>query len=375
MRDLNSSTASFSVIEPGMDERQMALYRAVHDAGDMTVRTDVLYRAIRKADVEKGLAAIKGAEKRRQCCASSASNSRSTAASRAAPDAGPIRSCPANSPTRITAASCCCRPAARTSMWRCKLIAEAGLQTQTHAVGDETIDVVVRITSGSIAERPIRDLRWTIMHLFHPARRRAQEDERAGVMATMQDHPCAPWPQPAPLVGDEHAAYAIPIRKTIDAGVLVGGGTDGPVVPVRSLPVDVVDDDAPGGTATRSAPSNAITAGGADALHHQQCAHHGRGKGARLDRAGQLADIAVLSQDILSCRRSIRETKLMTVVGGKMVYRNGNLRREQKKQRQQRHTKNGEGRPRRYRTDRNAELLELITANAGRRRQALTASR
>src|SRR5262249_44419501 len=58
MHDLNSY-GIVSVIEPGVDERQMALYRAVHDAGEMTVRTDVLYRALRKAEVEKGIAAIK----------------------------------------------------------------------------------------------------------------------------------------------------------------------------------------------------------------------------------------------------------------------------------------------------------------------------
>src|SRR5256885_1537783 len=58
MRDLNSY-GIVGVVEPGVDERQIALYRAMHDAGDMTVRTDVLYRALKKADVEKGIAAIK----------------------------------------------------------------------------------------------------------------------------------------------------------------------------------------------------------------------------------------------------------------------------------------------------------------------------
>src|SRR5207302_5157852 len=58
MHELNSY-GIVGVVEPGVDERQIALYRAVHDAGDMTVRTDVLYRALKKADVEKGIAAIK----------------------------------------------------------------------------------------------------------------------------------------------------------------------------------------------------------------------------------------------------------------------------------------------------------------------------
>src|SRR5262249_28609120 len=50
-----------------------------------------------------------------------------------------------------------------------KLIAEAGLQAQTHAVGDETIDVIVRAYERVNNDRPIRDLRWTTMHLFHPS--------------------------------------------------------------------------------------------------------------------------------------------------------------------------------------------------------------
>jgi hypothetical protein len=50
----------------------MALYRAVHDAGEMTVRTDVLYRALRKADVGEGHRAIRR-RRTTTCCASSAS--------------------------------------------------------------------------------------------------------------------------------------------------------------------------------------------------------------------------------------------------------------------------------------------------------------
>src|SRR5437764_6765617 len=58
MRDLNSY-GIVGVIEPGVNEQQMALYNSLRQAGEMTVRTDVLYRALRKADVERGIAAIK----------------------------------------------------------------------------------------------------------------------------------------------------------------------------------------------------------------------------------------------------------------------------------------------------------------------------
>src|SRR3989440_5385749 len=43
MRDLNSYGIT-GVVEPGVDERAIALYRAAHDAGEMTGGTDVLYR-------------------------------------------------------------------------------------------------------------------------------------------------------------------------------------------------------------------------------------------------------------------------------------------------------------------------------------------
>src|SRR5205807_9440575 len=113
-----------------------------------------------------------------------------------------------------------------------KLIAEAGLQAQTHAVGDETIDVIVRAYERVNREKPIRDLHWTIMHLFHPSDAALKKMAEIGIMATMQDHPVLLGHNQRRWWGDEHAAYAIPMRKTIDAGVLVGGGTDGPVVPV-----------------------------------------------------------------------------------------------------------------------------------------------
>src|SRR5438270_10100258 len=58
MHDLNSY-GIVSVIEPGVNEQQMALYNSLRQAGEMTVRTDVLYRALKKSEVEKGIAAIK----------------------------------------------------------------------------------------------------------------------------------------------------------------------------------------------------------------------------------------------------------------------------------------------------------------------------
>ncbi len=231
MHDLNSY-GLVGVVEPGIDERQIALYRAVHDAGDMTVRTDVLYRAIRKSEVEKGIAAIKaqknddmlrfvgikypldgGVEGGRMTWPYQLVKGEQTDANYR----GVLLLPPGGEDEYVEGL---------------KLIAEAGLQAQTHAVGNETIDVIVRSYGRVNAEKPIRDLRWTIMHLFHPSDEALKKMAEIGIMATMQDHPVLLGHNQRRWWGDEHAAYAIPIRKTIDAGILVGGGTDGPVVPV-----------------------------------------------------------------------------------------------------------------------------------------------
>src|SRR5256885_6318861 len=58
MRDLNSY-GIVGVIEPGVNEQQMALYNSLRQAGEMTARTDVLYRAPKTSEVPKGIAPLK----------------------------------------------------------------------------------------------------------------------------------------------------------------------------------------------------------------------------------------------------------------------------------------------------------------------------
>ena len=207
-----------------------------------------------------------------------------------------------------------------------KLVAEAGLQAQTHAVGDETIDVIVQAYERVNGDRPIRDLNWTIMHLFHPSDAALRKMAAIGILATMQDHPVLLGHNQRRWWGDEHAAKAIPIRKAIDAGVLVGGGTDGPVVPVDPflsmwwMTTRQVLKGYALGIEHAITPKEALTL---------YTINNARIMGVEKERGsiepGKLADLAVLSQDILSVPPdAIRNTKaLMTVVGGKVVYRNG----------------------------------------------------
>src|SRR5437588_12141241 len=168
MRDLNSYGIT-GVVEPGVDERAIAPYRAVHDAGDMTVRTDVLYRALKKSEVEKGIAAIK---------AQNNDEMLRFVGIKFLLDGGveggrmnwPYRIVPGEQPDANYRGVLLLPPGGEDEYVEAlKRIANAGLQAQTHAVGNETIDVIVRSYERVNKEKPTRDLHWTIMHLFHPS--------------------------------------------------------------------------------------------------------------------------------------------------------------------------------------------------------------
>ena len=325
MANLNSY-GIVGVVEPGIDERQINLYRALHDSGQMTVRTDVLYRATKKSEVEKGIEVLKSQP---------SSDMLRFVGIKFPLDGGveggrmswPYRIVPGEQTDPKYRGMLLLPPGGEAEYVEAlKAVARAGLQAQTHAVGDETIDVIVRAYDQVNRDVPIKPLNWTIMHLFHPSDAALKAMTAIGIHATMQDHPVLLGHNQIRWWVDDHAAYAIPIRKTIDAGVLVGGGTDGPVVPVdpylsmwwmttRQVLKGYV-----------LGAEHAITAKEALQLY---TINNARIQGVEKDRGsiepGKLADVAVLSQDILSVAPdAIRGTRAhMTIVGGRIVYRSG----------------------------------------------------
>ena len=325
MRELNSY-GIVGVVEPGVNEQQIALYRRVHDAGEMTVRTDVLYRAMRKAEVEKGIAALK-AEKNSDMLRFVGIKFPLDGGVEGGRMSWPYRLVPGEQTNAAYRGVLLLPPGGEDEYVEgLKLIADAGLQAQTHAVGDETIDLIVRAYERVAKEKPIKPLNWAIMHLFHPSDAALKKMAELGIVATMQDHPVLLGHNQRRWWGDEHAAYAIPIRKAIDAGVLVGGGSDGPVVPVDPFlsmwwmtTRQVLKGYALG-------KEHAITPKEALTLY---TINNARIMGVEKERgsieAGKLADLAVLSQNILEVPPdAIRDTRaFMTVVGGKVVYRSG----------------------------------------------------
>jgi len=173
------------------------------------------------------------------------------------------------------------------------------------------------------AELSISALRWCLMHATLPSAQAIQTMRDTGVCVTIQDHPVLLGHNQKRWWGDERAGWAIPIRRLIDGGLLVGGGTDAPVVPADpflSMWWMVTRGTLAGYVL---GPEEGITPAEALQLY---TINNARIMGVDDLRGsiepGKLADFAVLSQDILAVDpQDIRQTKaLLTVVGGKIVH-------------------------------------------------------
>lgn len=321
---LLNSYGIVGVVDPAVDQQVAEIYKRLRDDGRMTVRTDVLPKADSLEDTQRTIAyllaqtsddmlrfpgikymldgGVEGARMHEPYCIVPGEQPHS--------DYRGLLLTPTGGRDELVAAF--------------TAAAEAGLQVQTHGVGDAAIDFIAEIYEAVAATHDIEPLNWCLMHVFLPTEGALRALKKAGIRLTVQDHPVLLGHNQRRWWGDERAAAAIPIRTLLDAGFEVGGGSDGPVVPVDpflsmwwmvtrgTLKGDVLG------------PEHAISAAEALSLY---TVNNARILGVSADRGtiepGKRADLTVLSQDILAIEPdAIRSTRaLMTMLGGRVVYR------------------------------------------------------
>jgi predicted amidohydrolase YtcJ len=208
-----------------------------------------------------------------------------------------------------------------------RLAAEHGLQLCVHAIGDRANRVALDVYQEVIDSRPDgRSLRWRIEHAQHLDPADVTRFAELGVIAAMQPVHCVsdgPW---VPLrLGEERARQGAYVwRSLLESGAVISGGTDAPVEPVDPIPdfFAAVTRQLPDGTAffpeqvmSREEALRARTLNAAYAAFEEDI------KGSLT--VGRLADVTVLSEDILSvpAAQILDARVLYTIVGGKVRYR------------------------------------------------------
>ena len=327
MAELNA-LGVVAVTEPGLGDEQIAIYRGLEAEDALTTRVQMLYRVRSDEEVQH---VVDTYERDAACddmlCFSGIK----------IPLDGGVEGARLYEPYLVVAGEqpdpdyrgVMILPAGGLDGFRdmLRLAAEAGLQVQTHGVGDETLDAIVQGYAATGEETGVEigldGLRWTAMHVFLPTPEAIETMAEERILTTVQDHPVLLGHNQLRWWGEPRAGYAIPVRDLVEAGLVVGGGTDAPVVPPD--PFLSIWWMVTRGTlgAEPLGPEQAVSV--EDALRAWtvgsatvQFAEASRGS----IEEGLLADFAVLSDDILAVPPdAIRDLEaVLTVIGGRVVH-------------------------------------------------------
>ena len=207
----------------------------------------------------------------------------------------------------------------------------AGWQVAMHAVGDLAVAEAIETYELAARDHPRSDARHRIEHCTVTTPADVERIARLGIVPVPQGtHLSEGGESILAGLGPELAHSAYRMRSFVDAGVVLPGSTDAPVVggsPIRSIH-DMVNRMTPSGVVvgpderlTVHQAVRAYTYGSAYADHRE----HEKGTLAR----GMLADLVVLSDDIFAVPADrIHEVQVgATVVGGDVKFDAGALGR------------------------------------------------
>ena len=207
-----------------------------------------------------------------------------------------------------------------------RLALEHDYQLCIHAIGDRANREVLDIYEEAFASEDGSTRRWRIEHAQHLHPDDIPRFARLGVIASMQAIHCtsdAPW-VPDRLGGARAAAGAYVWQKLMRTGAIVTNGTDAPVEdvsPVESYFASVSRRLKDGSVFYPDQRMSRMEALRAYTLNAAYAAFEEDLKGSL--EVGKLADITVLSRDILSVpEEAIPPTEVLyTIVGGRVEYR------------------------------------------------------
>ena len=207
-----------------------------------------------------------------------------------------------------------------------ELAIDNGFQLCTHAIGDRANREVLNLYEAVFREHPAKkELRWRIEHAQHLDPADIPRFAALGVIAAMQGIHCtSDGPFVIARLGRERAeAGAYVWQKLMKSGAVVGNGTDTPVEdvdPIQCYYASVSRRLKDGTVFFPDQRMSRMEALRSYTWNNAYAAFEEGSKGSL--KAGKLADVTVLSSDILTVpEEEIRSAKVdYTIVGGKVMY-------------------------------------------------------
>jgi predicted amidohydrolase YtcJ len=203
-----------------------------------------------------------------------------------------------------------------------------GWHVITHAVGDAALDEVLNGYAAADKDASIKGKRWSVEHAFVSRPEQVARLKDLDIAVSAQDHLYLAAPVLKKYWGWDIASEVTPVKTYLDAGLLVAGGTDSPVVPFNPFwnlyhmaSRDTISDGVYGADqkiASRALLLRLVTINYAKLI--------GEDKTRGSIEPGKLADFAVLSDDFMTVKpEAIRDmTALATWVGGREVFHAAN---------------------------------------------------
>jgi predicted amidohydrolase YtcJ len=213
-------------------------------------------------------------------------------------------------------------PAAYTEVVR--ELNRGGWHVITHAVGDAALDEVLDAYAAADKDASIKGKRWSVEHAFVSRPEQVARLKQLDIAVSAQDHLYLAAPVLKKYWGWETASEVTPVRTYLNAGLLVAGGTDSPVIPFNPFwnlyhmaSRDTISDGVYGADQkilSRPLLLRLVT------INYARLIGEDKTRGSI--EPGKLADFAVLTGDFLTVKpEAIRDMKaLSTWVGGREVY-------------------------------------------------------
>jgi hypothetical protein len=203
----------------------------------------------------------------------------------------------------------------------------SGFQLNVHAIGDGANRAALDVFETALKKVPRADHRFRIEHAQVISPSDIPRFAQLGVIPSMEAvHQTSDMYWAESRLGSTRVLGAYAWRSLLNTGVVIAGGSDFPVEsadPLQSFHAALTRQDAAGWPTGGWQPEQRMTR--AEALNHltiwpAYAAFQERLVGSIT--AGKLADVVVLSQDIMTIpAEDILATKIeLTIVGGKVVY-------------------------------------------------------